>query len=150
MCTEKCWEFQTTSPLEPLGHCCSNFIWSLPGAREWKIATMVAVRWPRWPPCPYMVKQQQQTLKIFSRSKDALWLNLCIIYQGREVYRNCFSNGRTLTFDLFYGEVKFAYLCTCMGKMFRISNDVSFQVSGPMLLKFHLEPPPWGRGMKDC
>ena len=26
---EKCLEFQTTSPLEPLGQFCSNFIWSL-------------------------------------------------------------------------------------------------------------------------
>ena len=51
---EKCSEFQTTSPLEPLGQFCSNFIWSL--LREWKFAKMVAVRWPRWTPCPYMVK----------------------------------------------------------------------------------------------
>ena len=36
-----------------------------------------------------------------------------------------------------------------MGIMFRISNDFSSGASGPMLLKFHLEPP-WGRGMKDC
>ena len=31
---EKCSEFQTISPLEPLGQCCSNFIWSLVGARN--------------------------------------------------------------------------------------------------------------------
>ena len=31
---EKCSEFQTTFPLEPLGQCCSNFIWSLPGTWE--------------------------------------------------------------------------------------------------------------------
>ena len=53
---EKCWEFQTTSPLKPLGQCCSNFMWSLLGLREWKIAKMVAVHWSRWPPCPYIVK----------------------------------------------------------------------------------------------
>ena len=53
---EKCSEFQMTSTLEPLGQCCSNFIWSLPRAGKWKIAKMVAVHWPRWPPCPYMVK----------------------------------------------------------------------------------------------
>ena len=53
---EKCSEFQMTSSLEPLGQCCSNFIWSLPGTGEWKIAKMVAVHWPRWPPCPYMIK----------------------------------------------------------------------------------------------
>ena len=50
---EKCWEFQTTSPLKPLGQCCSNFMWSLLRAGEWKIAKMAAVHWL---PCPYMVK----------------------------------------------------------------------------------------------
>ena len=53
---EKCSEFQTTSPLEPLCQFCSNFIWSLLRLGERKIAKMVTVRWPRWPPCPYMVK----------------------------------------------------------------------------------------------
>ena len=53
---EKCWELQMTSPLESLGLCYSNFILSLPGAGERKIAKMVAVHWPRWLPCPYMLK----------------------------------------------------------------------------------------------
>ena len=53
---EKCSEFQTTFPLEPLGQFCTNFIWSLLRVGERKIAKMVAVRWPRWPPRPYMVK----------------------------------------------------------------------------------------------
>ena len=50
-------------PLEPLGQCCSNFIWSLPGTGEWKIADMVAVHWPRWPLCPYMVKTFKNLLQ---------------------------------------------------------------------------------------
>ena len=53
---EKYAEFQTTSPLEPLGQFCTNFIWSLLRLGEWKIAKMVPVHWPRRPPCPYMVK----------------------------------------------------------------------------------------------
>ena len=36
-----------------------------------------------------------------------------------------------------------------MGKMLRILNDFSSGASGPVLLKFHLEPP-LGREMKDC
>ena len=36
----------------------------------------------------------------------------------------------------------------CMGKMLRISNDFS-KASGPMLLKFYVEPPKVG-GLKDC
>ena len=53
---EKCWEFQTASPLKPLGQCCSNFKWSLLGAGEQKIAKIVTIHWPRWLLCPYMVK----------------------------------------------------------------------------------------------
>ena len=35
------------------------------------------------------------------------------------------------------------------GKIFRISNDFSSGASGPVLLKFHVEPS-WGRRTKDC
>ena len=78
----KCSELQMTSPLEPLSQCCSNFIWSLPGAGEWKFAKMVLVHWPRWLPCPYMVKP----LKIFSKTEDALcWIFAYIIRVGRSI-----------------------------------------------------------------
>ena len=40
---EKCLEFQTTSPLKPLGQCCLNFMWSLLRLGKRKIAKMVAV-----------------------------------------------------------------------------------------------------------
>ena len=43
-------------PLKPLGQYCSNFMWSLLGAGEWKIAKMVMVHWPKWLPCSYMEK----------------------------------------------------------------------------------------------
>ena len=77
---EKYSEFQTTSPLESLGQFCSYFIWSLLRLGEWKIAKMVAVHWPRRPPCPYMVK----TFKIFSsRAEDDFGLNLCLNHPGR-------------------------------------------------------------------
>ena len=48
--------FQTSSPLKPLGQSNSNFIWRLLRTRERKFVQMVLVTWPRWPPCPYMVK----------------------------------------------------------------------------------------------
>ena len=60
---EKCWEFQTISPLKPLGQCCSNFIRSLLCLGERKIAKMVTVHWSRWPPCPYMVKTFKNLLQ---------------------------------------------------------------------------------------
>ena len=48
--------FQTSSPLKPLGQLNSNFIWRLLRMGERKFIQMVLVTWPRWPPCPYMVK----------------------------------------------------------------------------------------------
>ena len=35
------------------------------------------------------------------------------------------------------------------GKMLSISNYFSSEATGPVLLKFHVEPP-WDRGMKVC
>ena len=49
-------QFQTSSPLKPLGQLNSNFIWRLLRMGERKFVQMVLVTWPRWPPCPYMVK----------------------------------------------------------------------------------------------
>ena len=113
---EKCSEFQTTSPLEPLGQFCSNFIWSLLRVGERKIAKMVTVRWPRWPPRPYRVK-------IF---KNLLLQNReCL---GAEPLQESSGMGGlpTLLKELlyiyvwpFYGKVKFASLCICMGKTFK-------------------------------
>ena len=48
--------FQTSSPLKLLGQLISYFIWRLLGMGERKFVKMVLVTWPRWPPCPYMVK----------------------------------------------------------------------------------------------
>ena len=48
--------FQTSSPLKQLGQLNSNFIWRLLRMGEPKFVQMFVVTWPRWPPCPYMVK----------------------------------------------------------------------------------------------
>ena len=113
---EKCSEFQTTSPLEPLGQFCSNFIWSLLRVGERKIAKMVAVRWPRWPPRPYMVKTFKNLLL---QNRECL---------GAEPLQESSGMGGlpTLLKELsyvdiwpFYSKVKFASLCICMGKTFK-------------------------------
>ena len=46
---------------------------------EQKIAKMVAVHRPRWPPCPYMVKTFKNLLL------HALGLNRCVNHRGWEV-----------------------------------------------------------------
>ena len=53
--------FQTSSPLKPLGQLNSYFIWRLLRMGERKFVQMVLVTWPRWPPCPYMVKTLQKS-----------------------------------------------------------------------------------------
>ena len=141
---EKCWEFQTTSPLKPLAQCCSNFMWSLLRLGERKIAKMVMVHWPRWLPCPYMVKtfknlflQNWGCLGAESLHKSSgtgglpkllkWWLYIDIWpFQAR-------SN------LLPYAFVWAPYIC--MGKMLRISNDFFSEASGPMLLKSKVEAP---------
>ena len=93
-----------TSSLKPLGQCCSNFMWSLLRLGEWKIAKMVAVHWPRWPSCPYIYM-----VKIFfSRTKDAMGLNLCTNHRWLEVYQvaKIIVVHRHLTF-LQWGQVCF-------------------------------------------
>ena len=38
-----------------------NFICKLSGTRKWKFDDMMLVTWPRWQPCPYMVKTLQKS-----------------------------------------------------------------------------------------
>ena len=65
------------------------------------------------------------------------------------------NDGCTLTFDLFTARsslLSYAFVWApyiCMGKMLRISNDFFFEASGPLLLKFYVEPPLVG-GINDC
>ena len=103
---EKCSEFQITSPLEPLGQICSNFILSLLRLGEQKIAKMVAVHKPRWPPCPYMVKTFKNLL---------LQNRGC--FGAESLHGSSGTEGlpKLLKFDLFTAR-SFASLCIYMGK----------------------------------
>ena len=92
-------------PLEPLGQCCLNFIWSLTRARERKFAKIVAVHWPRWPPSPYMVK----TVKNLLLQMPSGWIFSQIIGDGRLKWWSY------IVVWPFNGEVKFASICICMG-----------------------------------
>ena len=60
--------FQTSS-LKPLGQFNSNFIWRLLRTWELKFVQMALVTWPRWPPCPFMVK----TLKKSTPEPEGQW-----------------------------------------------------------------------------
>ena len=98
--------------------------------------------------CFLMHLYEKKHLKIlFSKTEDGLWLNLCIYHLERAVYQSCKNNCHTLTFNLFTarsGLLLYAFVWApyiCMEKMLIISNGFSSEASGPVLLKFHAEPP---------
>ena len=120
---EKCWEFQTTSPLKPLGQCCSNFMWSHLRLGERKSAKMVMVHWPRWLPCSYLVKTFKSRLLQNQISPGALSLHK---YSGTGDLPKLLKWWSYIDIWPFYSKVKFTsyaflwVLYIYMGKMLRI------------------------------
>ena len=108
--------FQTTSPLKLLSQFCSNFIWSLLRMGEWKIAKMVAVRWPRWPPRPYMVKTFKNLLL---QNRECLGAEPLQESSGTGGLPKLLKELSYVDVWPFYGKVKFASLCIWMGKTFK-------------------------------
>ena len=90
--------------------------------------------------CIYMGKKHLKGYSPKSRMACG-WMFAYIIGNGRS------TKVHTLTFNLFtarsslllYAFVWAPYIC--MEKMLIISNDFSSEASGPVLLKFHAEPP---------
>ena len=81
---------------------CSNFILSLLKPGERKIAKMVVVHWPRWPPCPYMVKTFKNLLKN--------WRCLGAESSGTGDLPKLLKRLSYVDIWPFYGKVKFASL----------------------------------------
>ena len=52
---------QRSSSPKPLVRSKPNFMWSLLGLGERYFVRGIWVTWPRWPPCPYMVKTLQKS-----------------------------------------------------------------------------------------
>ena len=55
------YKIKTCFSQKPLGQSKPNFICKLSGTRKWKFDDMMLVTWPRWQPCPYMVKTLQKS-----------------------------------------------------------------------------------------
>ena len=72
---------------------------------------MVQVTWPRWPPCPYMVKTFKNLLLQNQKSYD---LETWHVALGTQALQSLYKWWPWV--DLFYGKVKFGPLCFCMGK----------------------------------
>ena len=109
-----------------LSQICSNFKLSLLKLGERKIAKMVVVRRPRWPPCSYMVKPFKNLLQNWG----------CL---GAESVHKSSGTGdlpkllkRLSHIDIwpFYGKVRFASLCICMSPItFIWENRWEFQTT---------------------
>ena len=86
------------------------------GWGEGKIAKMVAVCWPRWPPCPYMVKIFKNLLL---QNRECLGAEPLQESSGTRGLPKFLKELPYVDVWPFYSKVKFASLCICMGKTFK-------------------------------
>ena len=74
---------------------------------------MVQVTWPRWPPCPYMVKTFK---KSSSPEPEVLWSWNLVCSIGDSSSTKFYKWWPWVDLDLFYGKVKLGHLYVWMGK----------------------------------
>ena len=90
-----------------------NLIWSLRRSGEWKISETVSAGWPRWPSCPYMVKNSKNPP--VSRMPWG-WIFAQIIGDGRSA-----KVAKMISYlDVWplYGKVMFGSLCIYMSLIY--------------------------------
>ena len=159
--------FSNISPLKPLGRLKQNFIWSPLETGEQKFVQTVLVTWPRWPPCPYMVK----TLQIVSGTKRQMTLKLGMQHQVREYYHINSGNDPGLTLTYMYltarsNLIPYAFVwekgkkkgflaqlsrwwayrigrppSSSVAFVHTLLNIFSSEAAWPIIVKFHMEPP---------
>ena len=84
------------------------------GWGERKIAKIVMVRWPRWPPCPYMVKTFKNLLL---HNRGCLGAESLHESSGTRGQPKVLKELSYVDVWPFYGKVKFASLCICMSSI---------------------------------
>ena len=100
------WGISNDFSSEACRQCCSNFMWSLLRlGGEQKIAKMVMVHWPGWPPCSYMVKTFKNLLLQNQTSPWALSLHKS---SGTGDLPKLLKWWSYVDIWPFYGKVKFA------------------------------------------
>ena len=90
------------------------------GKGEWKIAKMVAVHWPKWPPCPYIIKIFKNLLLQNRGFHGAEFLHKLLGTGGLPKLLKWWSY---IDVWSFYGEIKFAFVCICMGPIHLYGNN---------------------------
>ena len=115
------YQFQMTSLLKPLSQFCSDFTWSLHRLGERKIANMVKVHWPRWWPCPYVVKTFKNLLLQNLRHLGAESLHKSLGTGGLPKLLKWWSFVDVWSL---YSKVKIASLCICIGHIHLYGKNV--------------------------
>ena len=166
----------SSSPQKPPGQSKSNFIWSLLGLGERKFAQIILVTWPRWPPCPYMVKTFKNLL-LWNRLVDVIetWYTA----SGTRVLPSLLKWWPWVDLDLFlarFNMVPYAFVWEKVDRWSQLneymklyeyqrsgsfihldpsqsdsifSNFFSWITTKPIKAKFNVEPP-WDGGMSIC
>ena len=98
---------ETTGPIE------AKFHMELPWDGGTKVVQTVLVTWPRWLPCPYMVKSLKNLLLRNQKTDD---LETWHAASSVPVLPSLFKWWPWVDLDLFYSKVKFGPMCFCMGK----------------------------------
>ena len=106
-------KIQTGFSQKLLGHSELNFVWKLSGTRKWKFINLILVTWPRWPPCPYMVKTLQ---KSSSPEPVGRFSRAWYVASGTPAHHSLYKWWLWSALDLFYGKVKFGNLGFSIGK----------------------------------
>ena len=128
---ENCWEFQTTSPLKPLGQYCSNFMLSLLRLGERKIAKVVLVHWPRWLSCPYMVNTFKNRLLQNQKSPWALPLHKS---SGTGDLPKLLKWWSYVDIWHFLGQGQIGFPCICMGPIHLYGKNVENSYFGHLYI----------------
>ena len=90
-----------------------NFLCKLSGTRKWKFIDMMLVTWPRWLPCPYMVKTLQKSSSL--EPVDRFPWNL-VVASMTPAHHNLFKWWSWVDLDLFNGKVNFGNWGFSIGK----------------------------------
>ena len=99
----------------------SQILYGAPfGRGNLNFVKIVLVTWPRWPPCPYMVKTFKNLLLQNHTSYDlATWHAA----SGTQALQNLYKWWPWVDLDLFYGKVKFGRLYVWKGKSVTKSSN---------------------------
>ena len=106
---------KTGFSLIPLGRFEPNFVSKLSGTGKWKSVNKMMVTWPRWPPCPYMVKTLHKS-SLIDWYRWPYFNETWYVALETPAYHSLYKWWPLVDLDLFYGKVKVCNLGFTVGK----------------------------------